>query len=154
MGSRSPPSRGPPRDPPQLLAFALGAVLGPGLLAVRNALGIQDAADDVVADTGQVADAAASNENDGVFLEVVPLARNVCRHFDAVGEPNARHLAQRRVRLLGRHDFHLKADTLFLWAAVQRRVLRPAILLDARFTYQLVNRRHSLPRSALARSES
>jgi hypothetical protein len=35
-----------------LLAFALGAVLGTGLFAVGDALGVEDAADDVIADAG------------------------------------------------------------------------------------------------------
>src|SRR5262249_40052681 len=52
-------------------SLTLGAVLGSGLLAVGDALGIEDAADDMVADAGQVTDPAASDENDGVFLQVV-----------------------------------------------------------------------------------
>src|SRR5262249_45616733 len=62
---------------PCLLAVALGAVLGAGLLAVGHALGVVDAADDVVPHAGQVAHAAAADEDDGVLLEVVALAGDV-----------------------------------------------------------------------------
>lgn len=47
-----------------LLAFALGAVLGSGLLPVGNALGVEHTANDVVANSGEVADAAATDQHD------------------------------------------------------------------------------------------
>src|SRR5207248_1268459 len=77
-----------------LAALALGAVLGARLLAVRDPLGVDHAADDVVAHARQVADAAAADQHDRVLLEVVPLAGDVRRHIDAVGQPHARHLAE------------------------------------------------------------
>jgi hypothetical protein len=55
------------------------------LFAIGDALGVEDAADDVIADAGQVADPAASDQNNGVFLKVVTFARDVGGHFDAVG---------------------------------------------------------------------
>src|SRR5262249_54516805 len=64
------------------LTLALGAVLGPRLFAVGDALGVEHAADDVVADAGQVADAAAAHQDDRVLLEVVPLAGDVGGHLD------------------------------------------------------------------------
>src|SRR5262249_57911659 len=114
------PGRGSP-----LLPLALGAVLGARLLAVGDALGVEDAADDVVAHAGQVADAAAAHQHDGVLLQVVPLAGDVRRDLDLVGEAHAGDLAQGRVRLLGRHDLDLQADALLLRAAQQGRVLGP-----------------------------
>src|SRR5262249_9733907 len=96
----------------------------------------------MVTHAGQVANATAANQHDGVFLQVVAFARDVGRHLDAVGQPHAGNLAERRVGLLGRHDLYLQADTPFLRAAVQGRMLRPAILLDARFADQLVDGRH------------
>src|SRR5437879_3109905 len=50
--------------PHRLAAFALGTILGAGLLAVRDALGVEHAADDVIAHTGQVADTAAADQHD------------------------------------------------------------------------------------------
>src|SRR5262245_19062308 len=55
----------------------LGAVLGALLLAVLDAGGVQLAADDVVAHAGEVADAPASDQDDGVLLEGGALAGDV-----------------------------------------------------------------------------
>ena len=55
----------------------LGAILGTALLAVLDALGVERAADDVVANAGQVLHAAATDHDDGVFLQVVAFAGNV-----------------------------------------------------------------------------
>src|SRR5277367_5721538 len=49
----------------------LGAVAAASLLAVADALGVQGAADDLVAHARQVAHPAAADEHDGVLLEVV-----------------------------------------------------------------------------------
>src|ERR1041384_2181528 len=55
----------------------LGAVLGARLTAILDALGVEHAAEHVVADAGQVAHAAAADQHDAVLLEVVALARDV-----------------------------------------------------------------------------
>src|SRR5437899_8870954 len=78
----------------------LGAVLRTALLTVLDALGIQHAAEDVVANAGQVLDAAAADHHHRVFLKVVTLARDVADHLEAVGQADLGDLAQRRVRLL------------------------------------------------------
>src|SRR3954470_15940039 len=78
----------------------LHAVLRTGLLAVVDAGGVERPADDLVAHTRKVLDAAAAHEHDGVLLQVVTLARDVGRDLDAAGDAHARHLAKRRVRLL------------------------------------------------------
>src|SRR5207248_10789933 len=80
----------------------LGAVTGARLLATRHAGGVERAADDLVATARQVLRATAAHEADRVLLQVVPDARDVGGDFDAARQPNARDLAQRRVRLLGR----------------------------------------------------
>src|SRR5579864_552980 len=63
----------------------LRAVAAAGLLAVADALGVQRAADDLVAHAGQVAHPAAAHQHDGVLLEVVAHARDVGRHLDVAG---------------------------------------------------------------------
>ena len=73
---------------------SLGAVLGAGLAAAIDALGIESAADDVVTDTGQVLDTAAANHNDGVLLQVVTDTGNVGGHFVTVGEADTGDLTQ------------------------------------------------------------
>src|SRR5512143_1924999 len=124
------------------LARALGAVLRAALLAALDADRIEGAANDVVAHAGEVLHAAAADEDHRVLLEVVPDARDVARHLEAVGEPHARHLAERRVRLLGSRRVHAGAD-----AALLRRLLARGRLLLVRerlapAAHQLADRRH------------
>src|SRR3712207_1671045 len=78
----------------------LRAVLGTALLAVLHALGVEDTAQDVVADAGKVLHAAAADHDHGVLLKVVAFARDVADHLVAVGETDLGDLAERRVRLL------------------------------------------------------
>src|SRR4051812_1727515 len=92
----------------------LDAVLGAGLLAVADAGGVERPADDLVADARQVLDAAAADEHDRVLLKVVALARDVDGDLDATRDADAGHLAQRRVRLLGRRRVHARADAAAL----------------------------------------
>src|SRR5919199_2933093 len=92
------------------ILLRLHAVLGAGLLAVRDAGGVERAADDLVADARQVLDAAAAHEHDGVLLQVVALARDVDRDLHLVRQPDARDLPKRRVRLLRRGRVHARAD--------------------------------------------
>jgi hypothetical protein len=128
----------------KLSAFPLGTVLGTRLLAVGHALRIENAAHYVIADARQITDAAATHQDDRVFLEVVAFARNVRGNLDSIGKADAGHLAESGVRLLGGHDFDLKANSAFLRTAEKGRMLRPAILLDARLTHQLIYGWHSL----------
>src|SRR5215468_7724295 len=79
------------RDMEVLLLRPLGAVLGPALAAVLDALGVERAADDVVAHAGQVLDAAAADHHHRVLLQIVALARDVAGDLEAVGQPDARH---------------------------------------------------------------
>src|SRR4051812_19313914 len=135
----------------------LHAVLGPGLLAIRHAGGVERSAHDLVADARQVLDAAAAHEHDRVLLQVVALARNVDRDLHPVREPHARDLAQRRVRLLRGGGVDARADA----PALGRRhaALAPLARLQARggqllrlrvaaLADQLGSRRHSAPESS------
>src|SRR4051794_9134514 len=63
---------------------SLRAVLRAALLAVLDALSIEDAAENVVAHAGQILDAAAADHDHRVFLKVVALARNVADHLETV----------------------------------------------------------------------
>src|SRR4029450_5578808 len=105
------------------LLRTLGAVLRPALLAVLDALGVEGAADDVVANAGQVLDAAATDHHHRMFLQVVAFARDVAHHLVAVGEGHLCGLAQRRVRLLGRGRIDTRAHAALLRAGLQRRHL-------------------------------
>src|SRR5690606_23270520 len=84
------------------LLRTLRAVLRTALLAVLHTLGVEHAADDVVAHARKILHAAAADHDHRVLLEVMTLARNVADHFEAVGQADLRNLAQRGVRLLRR----------------------------------------------------
>src|SRR3954462_7241697 len=94
--------------------LGLHAVLRAGLLAVGHAGGVERPADDLVAHARQVLDATATDEHDRVLLEVVPLTGDVRRDLHAVGQPDAGHLAQGRVRLLRRGRVHAGAHPTLL----------------------------------------
>src|SRR3970282_682137 len=64
----------------------LGAVLGPRLLAVLHALGIEAAGHDVVSHASQVLHAAAADQDHRVLLQVVAFAANVADHLEPVGQ--------------------------------------------------------------------
>ena len=79
------------------------------LVALLDARGVEGAAHDVVADTGQVLDATTADEHDRVLLERVTHARDVAL-TSPVRESDTRDLAQRGVRLLRRLRVHAQAD--------------------------------------------
>src|ERR687891_298099 len=60
----------------------LRAVAAASLLAVADALGVQRAAHDLVADAGEVLHPAATDEHDRVLLKVVADAGDVGGHLD------------------------------------------------------------------------
>src|SRR6185437_5125237 len=127
------------------LLRTLGAVERTALPAVLDALGIEHAADDVVAHARKVLDAAAADQDHAVLLKIVALARNISERFIAVREPDLGHLAQRRIRLLGRGGIDAGADGALLGATLERRHLVALGLLAPRLANQLVDRRHSIP---------
>src|SRR6516164_5621018 len=112
---------GPTRPAPKPTALLrLGAVLRPALLAPRHAARVERAAHDVIAHPGQILHPAPADQHDRVLLQVVAFTRDVAGHLHAVGEPHPRHLAQRRVRLLGRGGVHPRADAPLLRARSER----------------------------------
>src|SRR3954468_12243558 len=80
----------------------LHAVLGAGTPALLHAGGVERAADNMITNSGQILHATAPNEHNRVLLQIVALVRNIRNNFVAVREPNFRHLADCRVRLLRR----------------------------------------------------
>src|SRR3954454_14430993 len=126
-----------------LTLLALGAVAAAGLLAAAHALGVERAADDLVADAGEVLHPAAADEHDRVLLQVVAHAGDVGRDLDAAGEADAGDLAQRGVGLLRRRRVDARADATTLRAAFQRRRLGLADLVLPTLADQLRDRGHS-----------
>src|SRR5688572_15444153 len=92
-----------------LLLRALCAVFRPTLLASLHANGVEPAADDVIADAGKMRHTAVADQYQRELLEVVTVAGDVGRDREPVGEPDARDLAKRGIRLLRRLREH--ADT-------------------------------------------
>src|SRR5437868_12822402 len=64
---------------------SLRPVFRTALLAVLHPLRVEHAAQDVIAHARQVLDAAAADHDDRMLLQVVPFARNVADHLEAVG---------------------------------------------------------------------
>src|SRR5690606_823857 len=128
----------------------LRAVAAAGLLAVTDTLGVQRTADDLVAHTRQVLHTTTADEHHGVLLKVVAHARNVSGHLNTIGEPHARHLTKRRVRLLRRGRVHAGADAAALRATLERRCLGLTYLVLAALADQLLNRGHRVSVRALA----
>src|SRR5713101_28892 len=120
----------------------LGAVFGAALAPVLDALGIVGAADDVIAHAGQVLDPSAADQHHRVFLQIVALAGDIAGYLEAVGEADARDLAQRGIRLFRRRRVDARADPAFLRALLHRRNLVARKLRLARLVDQLVYRRH------------
>src|SRR5918994_2426970 len=129
----------------------LRAVLGAALLAVLDALRVEHAAQDVVADARKVLHAAAADHHHRVLLEVMALARDVADHLEAVGEADLGDLAERRVRLLRRRRVDARADAALLRAGVERGNLVPALLGRPRLADQLADGRHPCPLPKVAK---
>jgi hypothetical protein len=65
----------------------------------------------VVTDTWKVWDTATTNKHDGVFLEVVTFATNVCPDFLLVGKTHTCNLTKSGVRLFRGLGSHLDTNT-------------------------------------------
>src|SRR3569623_1291397 len=124
------------------LLGTLSAVLRTRLAAILDTLRIEHAAQDVVANAGKVAHAAATDQHHRVLLKVVAFARNVADDFAAVGQADLGHLAQRRVRLLRGRGIDASADAALLRVLFHRRDLRLGLLRVAALADQLVDRWH------------
>src|SRR6266566_1240477 len=118
------------------------AVLRTALLAVLDALRIEDAAENVIAHAGQVLDAAAADHDHRMLLKVMTLTRNVTDDLEAIGQAHLCDLAKRRVRLLRGRGVDAGANTALLRRLLQRRHLLARLLHHTRTCDQLVDRRH------------
>src|SRR4029453_5136413 len=67
-----------------LFLGSLGAVLAARFTPLFDAAGIQCAAHDVIAHAGQIFDAPAANQHDGVLLQRMSFTRNVRRDLDPI----------------------------------------------------------------------
>src|SRR5690606_22555778 len=120
----------------------LGTVAAAGLAASVDAQRVEHAANDLVTHTRQVADTTAADQHDRVLLQIVTFAGNIGGDFLAVGEPDASHLPQSRVRLLRGHGLNLQADAPLLRTSLQQRRLALGLLRPPRLADELIDRGH------------
>src|SRR5690606_6147059 len=95
----------------------LRAVQRAALATVVHTRGVQRTTYDVVPNARKILHPAASNQDDRVLLEVVPLAGDVCRHLELVRQTDTGDLPKRRVRLLRRGRVNARADSPLLRVA-------------------------------------
>src|ERR1700761_139056 len=124
------------------LLRTLGAVERTALLAVLDALGVEHAADDVIAHARKILPAAAADQHHRVLLQVMAFAGNVGQRFEAIGQAHLSDLAQRGVRLLRRRRIDAGADGALLRALLQGRNLVALRLGAARLANELIDCRH------------
>src|SRR5262245_8453583 len=127
---------------PSGLLGSLGSVLRAALATVLDADGVERPADDVVADARKVLHAATADEHHRVLLEVVADAGNVGRDLDAIRQPDAGDLAERRVRLLRGGRVDARADPALLGRSLQRGGLALGTLPVTALLDQLVDGGH------------
>src|SRR5665213_2150731 len=121
----------------------LGAVAATGLVPLPDARCVEGSADHLVTDTGEVLHTTATDQHDGVLLEVVALTGDVGRDLETTGQAHAGDLPEGRVRLLGGVGVHPGAHAAALGGAAQRRRLRLCRLGGPAFADELGNRGHA-----------
>src|ERR1043165_8951102 len=126
----------------QSLLGPLGAVERTALATILDALRVEHAAQDVVADARKVLHAATADQDHGVFLQVVAFAGDVAHSFDAGGQTDLGDLTKRRVRLLRGRGVDPGADAAALRATLQGRDLVPHRLVLPGLADELVDCRH------------
>src|SRR6185436_17758124 len=126
---------------------------GAPLTAIAHALGIEHAANDVIAYAGKVLDASAPDQHHRVLLKIMSLARDIARHLELIGKTDARDLAQRGVRLLRRRRVDARTDPPLLRVGLHGRYFVPLHRLAARLADELLYRRHSLPLTSIQRAK-
>src|SRR5690606_17087336 len=110
------------------LLRTLRAVLRATLLTVGDTSSVERTTHDVITNTRQILHTSATNEHDGVFLQLVTFTRNVRCDFDAIAQTNTGDLTQRGVRLLGGHGTDNGTNAAFLRRAL---ILAEPALLEA-----------------------
>ena len=98
----------------------------------------------MIPNPGEVLDTSTTNQNDGVFLQIMSDARDIGSDLDPIGEPDTRDFSQCRVGFFGCGCVHPRAYTSALRTPLQSWTLRlKTNLLSAR-SYQLIEGRQTL----------
>ncbi|QDT01540.1 hypothetical protein HG15A2_48820 [Adhaeretor mobilis] len=101
------------------LLTLLRAITAAGLLTTTDAQGIEGTTDDLVTNTGKIANTTTAYKNDAMLLQRMTFAGDINGDFLTVRQSHTRDLAKRGVRLLGGHRPHLQANTPLLRAALK-----------------------------------
>ena len=125
-----------------LLLCALCSVFGASLVPAVNTEGVVAAADHVVSHAWKISYTSATNEHDGVLLEVVAFAADVGGNFLAVGQANSSNLTKCRVWLLWRYRSYLKAHATLLRAGVEITYVRLGLWAASWVADKLIDRGH------------
>src|ERR1700730_11325869 len=120
----------------------LGAVFGTALLAVLDALGVEHAAQNVIAHARQVLHPAAADHDDRMLLQIMTLARDIADHLETIGQADLGNLAQRRIRLFRGCRIDPRADAPLLRAGAEMARLFAIGLFLPRLADQLTDRGH------------
>src|SRR5919197_96308 len=120
----------------------LGPVLGAGLLPVPDPGRVQRRPDDLVPDTREVLHPASPDQDDGVFLQVVPDTGDVGGDLHPGGQADPGYLAKGGVRLLRGGGVDTSADATTLGRAPERGALRLRPRALSPVSDQLVYCRH------------
>ena len=136
------------------LLRTLSAVFASCLLSLRNACGIERAADDMISYAGQISYSSAADKHGTVFLKVVSFAGNVNRSFLLIRKTYSCDLTKRRVRLFGRSGGYRKANASFLRAMTHDRSLTLVLCRYSALLDELVDSWHFLPPYRFGYSEN
>ncbi|KFB54910.1 hypothetical protein BA187_18470 [Serratia marcescens] len=122
-----------------LSLWLLHAVLGTSLLTVFNTGAVKCTTDGVVTHTWQVFYTTATDQDYGVFLQVVAFATDVGSHFETVGQTHTANFTQCGVWFFRGSGVYAGAYATFLRAGFQRWNVAFSSLHRAWFANQLVN---------------
>lgn len=106
---------------------------------------IECATDDMVSNSWQVFHPSPPNEDDGVFLEVMPDSRNIGSHFDPIGQSHTGNFSKGRIGFLGSVGIDSNTDASFLGRPYKSRSRSLAFCLTSSNSNQLINRWHLDP---------
>ena len=127
-----------------LLLRPFCTVFGTGLFPAVDTKGIQRTANDVITDTRQVFHSTASNEDDGVFLQIVALTSDVGDDLLTICQTHFGNLTKSGVRLLRRPRVNLQTNTPALRAFIEGGRLRLGRLVFSPLANELVDSGHNV----------
>jgi hypothetical protein len=112
------------------------------LLPIGHSSCVQCPTNNVVTNARQILNTAPTNQDDGVFLQIVADTRDVCCYFDPVGQTHTCNFAKGRIRLLWRLRVYARTHASFLRSLLQSRATRLVPGLISTLSNQLIERWH------------